>query len=290
MHKRVARRWLDHIRRAQKSYLHPHYDTFIRFGKFTEGGTSKVFLDEEFVGEMGAKRGESGLSVYFAQRHKDGWYVVPPNRDRASYGLSSGYMYTMVNSRFADAICRGHIFLVGGDLVPIATSRIMGYSGDEDVTYQVGTDGEPVITHSKKIKQLDVSEVYVDVGHGPVPLTEVFDTQRHCADAAVHYAELGIYDEALRKEWLSVPSEKVYKLEDMFGFVRGKFRAESPSRERVVTFYSALEFVLDGLDGLWKSGRRIDIFKYAKAVRRSLEGRNVDALVSAVNEVNARVR
>lgn len=140
---------------------------FIRFGKFGKNSKSKVGLDSEFRNDvLSGKKFESGLSVYFAKPNKNGWILVEPDKKRAAYGLTHNYIGDMIERIFLPSIAKGEIYLVKGDLIEI---EAVGYDDASEsyfstgtTTYEVGSDGEPVIENAKIIKRLKPNEVYIN--------------------------------------------------------------------------------------------------------------------------------
>ena len=138
---------------------------FIRFGRFS-GGRSKVGLDAEFRREvLAGKQYEAGLSVYFAKPFKNGYQIIEPESRRAAYGIGSNYFGHMISNIFMPEIARENIFLIKGNLIK---SPDVYYDDQEEqyvrtgrTTYEVGSDGEPVIENPRIVKNLSPEEVYL---------------------------------------------------------------------------------------------------------------------------------
>lgn len=171
---------------------------FLRFGKFSEGGKSRMGLGEEWTAELGSTGYEAGLSVIgLAPEKLDGKYLTrDPDAERALYGIPYDYIGNMVTNLHADAARRGEVYLVTGDLIPIRDragrhrddQREQIKDEEDDLeeaiedgdtvraanlrrrveqlksalgwTYEVGADGEPVILNARKVKKISLSDVW----------------------------------------------------------------------------------------------------------------------------------
>jgi len=178
---------------------------FIRFGKF--GTTSRMGLDQEFKDELGGATSENGVSVYFARPRANGggYSLMYPEEERARYGLGHNYMSHMI----MNVLDVYDIFLVSGQLLRTGATGEESWEyweelekdaayqvelaiedGDKDAekswreeqnrynylksyTYDVGSDGEPVIRDVEIIKRLSPDGVYEsDNGPSLAPLIQ----------------------------------------------------------------------------------------------------------------------
>lgn len=167
--KEYRRRKAEEVRRLRKTHRF-----FVRFGAF--GKRSQKGLDDEFLvtaegglydehmAEAGGRvvRYESGVSVYFAERVGGRAYVMrEPDRRRAAYQLGYDYLGDMLRGPLLPAVCADEVWLVTGRLVLTEEEAgEEGYDGFESwgitwPTYEVGSDGEPLLKNVKKITRLD---------------------------------------------------------------------------------------------------------------------------------------
>lgn len=126
---------------------HPDDHLFIRFGKYS--GASKFGLGSEWRQETG-KMLEPGLSVYFVEKLGDSWNIEPPQRSRAMYHVDSDYFPDMLFDNFMPAIANDEVYILKGKLIPREEIHYdEGYGYDiKWLTYETGSDGEPVIDES----------------------------------------------------------------------------------------------------------------------------------------------
>lgn len=196
---------------------------FIRFGRFARGGgRSRVGLDDEFKNDvLGGKQYESGLSVYFVKPHKDGFMLQGPNRRRAAYGIGHDYFGHMFKNIFMDSINRGDIFLVQGNLIEVPANVEDEMTGEiistGNKTFEVGSDGEPVIENVRIVKRLKPSEVYIDP-YGEKTIEDIYQKQIDdiSHDIIEDYLERAFGNEELREYVESMSPNALINLENEF--------------------------------------------------------------------------
>lgn len=229
------------------------YNLFIRFGKFKSGQSSKIMLDTEFRQEvLHGKQYESGLSVLFAESHLNGFRIIPPSKSRAQYGLPYDYVGDMISRLWIDSIARGDIYLLKGDLIEIPETvwddlaESWEHTGNK--TYDVGSDGEPVIENPSIIKKLEPSEVYLPGTDKTID--DIFRNKINDAFFSIseYYLEMSMHNEELRSmiEDTLVAPDVLIKYEDIFG------------KKRMVKF-------LDELSDLWDNGQKIPVEQFLES-------------------------
>lgn len=126
---------------------HPDDHLFIRFGKYS--GASKFGLGSEWQQETG-KMLEPGLSVYFVNKKGDTWNIEPPQRNRAMYHVDGDYFKDMLYNNFLKPIANDQVYILKGKLLPREEVYYDDAYGEDIrwITYEVGSDGEPVIDES----------------------------------------------------------------------------------------------------------------------------------------------
>jgi hypothetical protein len=223
---------------------------FIRFGKLR--AQSKIMLDNEFIQEvLHGKKYEAGLSVLFAEPYKNGYMMRGPSRHRAQYGLPYDYLGDMVSRLWMPSIARGDIYLVSGDLIEIPQTyfdpHIEEYYDTGQMTYEVGSDGEPVIENASIVKQLSPEEVYFPSGKS---IEELFGQKINDAswDVVEYYLEMSMHNEELRQlfENGEIAPELLYEYEDKFG-------------------KKGLAEYLDQLSDYWDAGNKIPVDKFLQS-------------------------
>lgn len=177
--------------------IEPH--TFVRFGKFSPNGSSKIRLNWS-RDELGGATTERGLSVFGILKNAKNtgkiWLAMPDDR-RARYQIPGDYISDMIRRFHKDSVDKGDIFLVYGDLIPESCDdehcedqkdeikelkymlRDAQEEGDREEidrlgkyveklkaqigwTYAVGSDGEPIVANARIIRRLNPDELLVD--------------------------------------------------------------------------------------------------------------------------------
>lgn len=191
---------------------------FIRFGKF--GARSKVMLDKEFINDaLSGKQFEAGVSVLFAEPYKNGYKLIPPNRSRAQYALPYDYFAHMLINNWMGALVRDDIFLLRGDLIMIPATKFDDATGlyeDSDFeTWDVGSDGEPVIENITVVSKLKPDNIYLPDG---ISIKDKFEDKinDHYYDIIEDTSDL-ILNKQIKEMFYEINPDILYNLEDKVG-------------------------------------------------------------------------
>jgi hypothetical protein len=131
-----------HLPKSQINYK-PLRTPFIRFGKFRK--SSQIFLDPEMRAEMGNVTHEVGVSCFEAYAWKDGFIVMEPHTDRATYQINDPFGLIFHNFQRSLIAYLDHqqpmdIFLIYGHLASFGKNQEM---------VSLGSDGEFLLDMTK---------------------------------------------------------------------------------------------------------------------------------------------